>query len=253
MEIKGIIFSKDGTILEFNNLWINSSRALIREIIRMKFHEATQEDIDILIQKAEESIGIEGDRFVENAMMSNGTVQDMADAIAQALNIRDQSLPIVMEDFLYEYIQKNKKQIKGVIELKPFFERLKSWGYKTAIATTNSRQITEMTLKELGIIDLIDFIAPSDEYPKKPDPFVIDEFAERIEGKRKNIIVVGDTKIDMVFAQKALCGVGVLSGAASGWFLAHYTDYIIDDISQLLDDNGEIDLEKMQQNAQKYK
>lgn len=242
MEIKGIIFSKDGTIIEFNDIWLDSTKNIIEQIIRSKFYSATEEEIQHYIRKGEESIGLVNGKLIDNSILANGTVLDVATALSEALNIRDDSLPLGMEDMYYDRIYKNRDQIKGIGNLTEFFQKLENAGYKVAIATTNSRDITELTLRELGIYELIDFIASSDEYPKKPDPFIIDEFAERFQFRRENIVVVGDTITDMEFAKNAGMGIGVLSGASKRESLEKFTEHIIDDITHLIDQEGRLKL-----------
>lgn len=244
MKIKGIIFSKDGVLIEFNRLWVESTFKVVREVVENRFPSVSKDEQEKMVHKALDALGVFEQRVSDTSIVSNGTVSDIAETVMKTLDFQDDDLAYNMEEFYFNYIKENRDQIRPIVDLKAYFERLKSLDYKIAIATNNSRKITRFTLNELGLLDYIDFIASYDEYPKKPDFFTIDEFASRFYLKRKEIIVVGDTKTDMEYAEAAAFGVGVLSGTGSEEYLANFTDYLIKDVTDLIDDEGKVVFEE---------
>src|SRR2546423_770405 len=66
---------------------------------------------------------------------------------------------------------------------------------RKAIATRNSRQITEATLSRLHLP--FDLLLTRDDGPVKPDPWPIQEAARRWEITPAEIVVVGDFRFDI--------------------------------------------------------
>lgn len=244
MRIKGIIFSKDGVLVDFNRLWVESTFKVVEELINNRFPQATNEEKNKKNHQVLDALGVSDRRVSDTSVISNGTVADIAEIIMKTLDFQDDDLAYNMEEFYFDYIKENNDQIRPIVDLKEYFEKLKSFDYKIAIVTNSSREITQWTLNKLGVLDKIDFIASYDEYPKKPDFFTIDELSARFYLKRKEIIVVGDTKTDMEYAKPVAFGVGVLSGTGSEEYLSNFTDYLIKDVTKLIDDEGKVVFEE---------
>jgi phosphoglycolate phosphatase len=91
--------------------------------------------------------------------------------------------------------------VAGVAAL---LERLRSRGCRLGIATADTRESTEAGLRAIGILGCFDFIsADGDGYPAKPDPAAALAFSARFGIAPGNLVVVGDSRGDMRFAQEA--------------------------------------------------
>jgi len=68
-------------------------------------------------------------------------------------------------------------------------------GIQQAVATRNSRRITETTLSKLDLP--FDLVLTRDDGPVKPDPWAIHEGARRWSVATEEIVVVGDHRYDV--------------------------------------------------------
>jgi HAD superfamily hydrolase (TIGR01509 family) len=82
--------------------------------------------------------------------------------------------------------------LPGVREL---VEALHARSIHQAVATRNSRQITETTLSKLDLP--FDLVLTRDDGPVKPDPWAVHEGARRWSVATEEIVVVGDHRFDV--------------------------------------------------------
>jgi phosphoglycolate phosphatase-like HAD superfamily hydrolase len=77
-EIRGILFDKDGTLLDFNSIWVPAANCMIDKIL----YKYSKFDNTIIRNKLLQSIGIEGENISGQGILASGTVFDIADAFA---------------------------------------------------------------------------------------------------------------------------------------------------------------------------
>jgi phosphoglycolate phosphatase len=81
---------------------------------------------------------------------------------------------------------------------------LKSMGLKTAILTNNGRTAVDLILKQLPMGNLFDVIQTRNESPSpKPFPDGLNHLIERIAVKPKEVVYIGDARIDGAAAKRA--------------------------------------------------
>jgi HAD superfamily hydrolase (TIGR01549 family) len=72
---------------------------------------------------------------------------------------------------------------------------LRSRGIRVAIATRNSRRITDVTMKKLGLT--ADLVLTRDDGPVKPDPWPVLHACEQWQLSPKEVVVIGDYRFDV--------------------------------------------------------
>ncbi len=120
-----------------------------------------------------------------------------------------------------------------VVEL---FRRLRAAGVQLAVATSDDRGPTEVTLELLGVSSLVSaLVCGDDPLPAKPAAAVLGHLAQNLAVPGGRIMMVGDTHCDMQTGRNggAGCCLGVLTGAADSASLAPYADAVADSIQVL--------------------
>lgn len=82
--------------------------------------------------------------------------------------------------------------LPGAAEL---FAVIRRRGWRTAIATRNSREITAITLKKLGLS--IELTMTRDDGPVKPDPWAVQHVCQQWSVSPAEVVVIGDYKFDI--------------------------------------------------------
>ena len=125
---------------------------------------------------------------------------------------------------------------RPVTELRPLFLALRAAGRRIAVATSDDRAPTEMTLAGLGVADLVDALACADEgIPVKPAPEMVWTVCRALGVEPARAAVVGDAPVDLAMGRAAGAGlvVGVLSGVGGRADLEPYADLILGSVAEL--------------------
>lgn len=222
--IRAILFDKDGTLLQFTEGWVDSIVGFLENKILD----------DKKKRKLFKEIGIREDGGVEeNSILSSETAMDLAIIFSKYL---DEDLDEIYKDLdnhLLNYLKANNKFIRENCDLRSLFESLRERGIIVGIFTSDNYRQVKYSMEYLGLDAFIDFYAAADIYKKKPNKESLEVFKKKYSLEDKEIIIVGDSRVDMVFGEGTL-KVGVLCGTGSREMLAKYTDNIIDEPSQVL-------------------
>ncbi|MCX8035671.1 MAG: HAD family hydrolase [Candidatus Sumerlaeia bacterium] len=102
----------------------------------------------------------------------------------------------------------------GVVEL---LEWLQQANIRTAIWSNKVDALTQRICAALGLAARVDFIrGESSEFPRKPDPALLDHVINLFGVKRDSVLVVGDSLPDLELARNAgVAFCGVLTGQAT--------------------------------------
>lgn len=222
--IKAILFDKDGTLLEFTSGWVDS-------IIEFLEEKNIEEDKK---KKLFKEIGIREDgRVEENSILSSETAMDLAIIFSEFLDEDVLDIYSELDAHLLNYLKENSNFIVETCDLDFLFENLKKRGIIIGIFTSDNYRQAKFSMEHLKLDSYIDFYAAADIYKKKPDTESLEIFKNKYSLDDGEIIVVGDSKVDMIFGKDTL-KVGVLCGTGSREMLEVYTDKIIKDPSEVL-------------------
>ena len=222
--IRAILFDKDGTLLQFTEGWVDSIVGFLENKILD----------DKKKRKLFKEIGIREDGGVEeNSILSSETAMDLAIIFSKYLDEDLDDIYRELDDHLLNYLKKNNKFIRETCDLRSLFEALRERGIIIGIFTSDNYRQAKYSMDYLGLDSFIDFYAAADIYKKKPNKESLEVFKKKYSLEDKEIIIVGDSRVDMVFGEDTL-KVGVLCGTGSREMLSKYTDSIIDEPSQVL-------------------
>ena len=246
-KIKGVLFDKDGTLLDFNALWIpiieKTTEHVIAEIV----------DKDRIINNTEQAkqsclrylgIDVEEKKIDPEGKLANS---NMTEATYQAAEYLQQNNLVDCRDKenLVERIISLTKisarqldnDLKPTADLHKIFQELKNMNLQLGIATADNRQSTEDMVKQLEIQNYFDFIGcGDDDCPPKPHPRVVEKFCDCCQLSPQEVAFVGDTLTDMNTAINAGVGlkIAVLCGIGSQDDLKELADFVIETPAQLI-------------------
>lgn len=221
--IKAVLFDKDGTILKFSNIYTDSL---------IEYLEGKNLD-SIIMKRLCDEIGVDETRKArENSILASETIGDVAVVLSKYLDEDANTLFIEIDDYIYNYYKNNKDRIETTCDVIDIFKRLKDKDILIGLFTSDNYRQTKFAIDYLGLTEYIDFIATADTYKKKPDTEALDVFKEQYNLEDEEIIVIGDSRVDMVFGKDTL-KLGVTCGTGSQEMLEEYADYIIGNPSEV--------------------
>lgn len=236
MMIKGILFDKDGTLIDFS-LWID---AAVNTIIKlMKEYEI---DDDNVFNELKKSIGIKENTAEPFGALANRSHEDVAAELHYVLSkYRD----IELEQFQKHVVELIRSEVlrddvnfKPLADIKSLYKHLRSKGIKMGLATADSYESAMHMIDKLNLHDCFDFIGSNDGVMKlKPNKDICEKFCSTYGLKPEEVAIVGDSYYDMMFAKNSgAIGVGVLSGVSCKINLKDIGNVIIPSVDCLFDD-----------------
>lgn len=234
-KIRGIIFDKDGTLLDFNSIWLPAAM-LLAENAAAKYGS-----IELKVQLLE-SIGVKAGKVETSGILASGTVLDIVNAFYRVFNLNSISVSYLelentIPEMISKFVEDNIFSITPTGRLTALFDKLKSENIIIGLATSDTMKSTIHCLERLEVLHYFDFIRTGDiGSSPKPDPAVMYEFCERYGLKTEEVAVVGDTIVDMEFGKNGKAGVtiGVLSGVGKEYELSKLADFLYENVNGIL-------------------
>lgn len=233
-KIDAVIFDKDGTLIDFDAFWVSLSVAAIKAVLQqLKQNEE-------LVSEILEAFGVHNGETDINSVLCKGTYTEMAEIFCMILDNNGCKISLnALEKLVREAYNSHAQagEVKATCtNLRDVLLTLKK-SKKLAIITTDNQQVTLFCLNKLGIADLFDKIYTDDgEVAAKPNPDSVFDFCKSFGISKENIVVVGDTMTDVLFARNAgVRMVGVAKSKKNKQFLSKETEIVIHDVSELLD------------------
>ena len=230
-EVKAILFDKDGTLTNIDNMWVEPTEMVIRNILKQHI----KEDSPITIEQMLELLGIVQGEIVPNSVIASGTVEDMLDEIGKYFPINKKALyDVVLEDFK-QYLLAHPDMIIPIGDVAFLISELKHKGIKVGVVTNDSYIPTKTIFEILKIWHLFDFVATPDEYPAKPASDSLIGASQHLAVPLHEIFYVGDSYLDMDYAKHCGGGIAVLTSGSDVQIMKEQSVLVLDSVEQLLD------------------
>ena len=230
-EVKAILFDKDGTLTNIDNMWVEPTEMVIRNILKQHI----KEDSPITIEQMLELLGIVQGEIVPNSVIASGTVEDLLDEIGKYFPINKKALyDVVLEDFR-QYLLAHPDMIIPIGDVAFLISELKHKGIKVGVVTNDSYIPTKTIFEILKIWHLFDFVATPDEYPAKPASDSLIGASEHLAVPLHEIFYVGDSYLDMDYAKHCGGGIAVLTSGSDVQKMKEQSLLVLDSVEQLLD------------------
>ena len=217
--LAGVLFDKDGTLIDFQRTWGPAIHAVI--------HALANGDPEKLRAQAEcLHFEIETRRFRATSPIIGGATVHYGPAWAQ------RSAAAILPPCAW---RSTRSRPKACIEFADACRRARGGlaracgrrVSKVGLATNDAEASARRHLDQLGLTPLMDFVAGYDSgHGAKPAPGMVLAFARAIGAEPAQIALVGDSLHDLECARAAgAIAVAVLSGVADREDLAPHADY----------------------------
>ncbi|WP_018898593.1 HAD family hydrolase [Rhizobium sp. 2MFCol3.1] len=224
--IKGILFDKDGTLLDYDESWLPVNRELARIAAR---DDAALADRLLLACGMDPVTG----HIVPDSLLAAGNTRQISDGLVAAGSTVPVEELTVRLDELFSHAADFSVP---VTDLASFFARLHARGFKLGVASSDNERSIRQTAKRFGFADYIDYIAGYDSgHGTKPEPGMVLGFCAATGLDPSEVAVVGDNNHDLHMGRNAHVGltVAVLTGTGSRESLAAASDHCLNDITEL--------------------
>jgi phosphoglycolate phosphatase len=224
--IKGILFDKDGTLLDYDESWLPVNRELARIA---SAGDAVLADRLLLACGMDPITG----HIVPDSLLAAGNTRQISDGLVAA------GSPLAADELtrkLDDLFANAAEFSVPVTDLAGFFSRLHARGFKLGVASSDNERSIRLTAKRFGFAEYIDYVAGYDSgFGVKPEAGMVLGFCAATGLDPSEVAVVGDNNHDLHMGRNAMAGVtiAVLTGTGSRESLAAASDHCLNDITEL--------------------
>ncbi len=226
MKIEGILFDKDGTLLDYDATWapLNKLAAL----------EAAGGDAAV----AERLLQAGGyDPVTESHLPNSLLVSASNDVIAGSWAELLGADPAHLTERITAIFEASSAQTAVAVPgMEAVLLALKGRGLTLGVATNDSEDSAYASLEPFNVIEHFSYVAGFDSgHGSKPGPGMVAGFCKATGLAPGAVAVVGDSHHDMEMGRNAGAGllVGVLTGTGGREDLEHHAHHVLDSILEL--------------------
>lgn len=227
MAIRGILFDKDGTLVDFDATWF-----AVADLMALEAAGGDREDADRMLDEA--GYDFAAARFRADSVFAAGTNADIVALWYPQVDAEERAAMVERFDtFTAEAGAAKSVPLPGSADA---IAALHAAGYRLGVATNDSTGGAEKTLAKLGVAGLFDAAYGYDAVANpKPAPDTVAAFAGLTGLSPSEIAIVGDNRHDLEMARAGGAGlaIGVLSGTGTRETLAPLADVILESIADL--------------------
>ncbi len=226
--IKGILFDKDGTLLDFNRTWLAPYRRAA-EYLHARFGERA--DPDELLARG--GFIAESQTWQPDSPLASGSNREIIDFWSEAMG---QSIERADRDALESIFTLSAEQYAPAVDdMAALFAALRRDDMVLGLATMDNESNARLMLCALGVEALFDFVCGADSgHGVKPDAGMALAFCRACRLRSGEVMVVGDSPKDLNMGKNAgvALTVGVLTGAHTAADLA-CADRVLNSIAEV--------------------
>jgi phosphoglycolate phosphatase len=225
-KIRGILFDKDGTLLDYDESWLPVNRELA---------SIAAEGDAALADHLLAACGMDPvtGHIVPDSLLAAGNTRQISEGLVAAGSKVDVIELTIKLDNLFA----NAAEFSvPVTDLAAFFGRLHKRGFKLGIASSDNERSIRQTAQRFGISQFVDYIAGYDSgFGSKPEPGMVLGFCAATGLAPDEVAMVGDNNHDLHMGRNAQTGltIAVLTGTGSRESLSASADHVFDDITHI--------------------
>ena len=228
-DIRGILFDKDGTLIDFHATWF-----ALADMMALRAAGDDRARADALLEAA--GFDFAAHRFRPDSVLAAGTNEDVV-----ALwypHVPDAQRRVLTEEFDKVAATHTLATPVALPGCRAALSALHAAGYRLGVATNDSTGGAERTLLSLGVAQMFDAAFGYDAVANpKPAPDTVHAFCDLTGLKPAQLAMVGDNRHDLQMARAGGVGlaVAVLSGTGTFESLSPLADVVLDSIADLPD------------------
>jgi phosphoglycolate phosphatase len=228
MPLAGVLFDKDGTLVDFDATWGRATYPVMRHL--------SGNDETIIARLAElMHYAVDDRRFRPTSPLIGGSPAEVLAAWGGALGrLHDPALIHELNDL---FAVETLRSLMPIGDPAQVLDALRARGLTLGLATNDAEANAIEQLKALGLDGHMDFVAGYDSgHGGKPDPGMVLAFAAFLGVAPHRVALVGDTPHDLQAARGAgALAIAVLSGPMGREVLEPLADHVIASIADLPD------------------
>ena len=224
--LKGLLFDKDGTLIDFDLTWGPAGHAVITALAAGR-----QDVFDRLVEASDYCL--ETMRFKPHSHIVAGSSAEYGAIWCDIVGHPDLDQFKTLMDRMFK--DAARESLAPIGDPLGILTGLKEQGYRLGIATNDSEYGAHEQANALGLTPILDFIAGYDSgHGGKPDPGMVHAFARQCGLAEGEVALIGDSTHDLHAARAAgAVAIAVLSGPASRENLEPHADHVIESILDL--------------------
>jgi phosphoglycolate phosphatase len=225
--IRGVLFDKDGTLIDVIGTWL----PVYREMLQESF-PGRQDLCDRVLEQS--GYDAEAGTFRANSPLASGTTDNLVDLWWPGLDLEDRKLRIRRVD--EEFRTRSIRHLRTILPLEPLFADLRARNLKVGIATNDAEASARAHVATLNIGQFVEFVAGYDSVRRpKPAGDMVHAFCRACGLEPREVAVVGDNPHDLDMGRNAGAGlvIAVLTGNGGRDDFAGLANAVLESIADL--------------------
>lgn len=192
-DVDAVVFDKDGTLIEVDATW--------HQVGELWIASCSNGD-EIVAKRLRRKLGVGRTSLVVDGILASGTLDQIEAATRTVLG--DIASSLLSKARVATLDAAQNAPVVPIGDVAGAIERLHQSGLVLAVASSDNGDMIVRHLAELGIHELISFVAAGDaEYPPKPHPASLDYLRTQTGIECHRMLVVGDSSTDLGMARRA--------------------------------------------------
>lgn len=224
----GLLFDKDGTLVDFDATWGSATWAVARRLA------AGDEAVATVIARAV-GLDIANARLAPTSPIVASSTADYADLFARPIGaVADEAFMRRLDEL---YTEITETTLTPIGDPAGVLRRLAEAGYSLGMATNDSQAGAHAHAARLGVAPHLGFVAGYDSgHGSKPGPGMVNAFAAHLGVAPAAVAIIGDSVHDLEAGRAAGARrIAVLTGHADRATLGPHADIVLNSIADLPD------------------
>lgn len=229
MAIKGVLFDKDGTLIDVNGTWVPFYKAMLKQ-------EQGLSSAEVETKMVAAGLDPLTDTFRAGSTLAGGTTRQLVEVWWPDASAAEHAE--ITHRLDHDFASLALSHMTPLMPLTPVFEALQNLGLKLGVATNDGELSAKRHMSALNVDHFFTTILGADSVVvPKPSGQMVQLFAKRAGISPSEIAMVGDNTHDLEEARNGGAGlaIGVLSGNAQHHHLEHHADVVLNSIADLPD------------------